>query len=62
MKKDGGVDCLVRCLAGIPDKQAAALIATASRRAETQLYFERVMGHGVASISGCKRADSGVHK
>ena len=56
--KDGGADRLAHCLANMPDKQAAALIAIESLGQSTS-YLERARGTGL-SLEACRRADNGT--
>ena len=54
--RDGGADFLARFLAGMLDKQAVALIVTASLGQITS-YLERAMDKGT-SVEACRRADN----
>ena len=56
--RDGGADHLARCLANMPDKQAAALIAIESLGQRTS-YLERALGTRL-SLEACTRADNGA--
>ena len=56
--KDGGADHLARCLASVPDKQAAALITVESLGQRTS-YLERALDPGL-SLDACKRVDNGA--
>ena len=54
--RDGGADRLARCLANMPDKQAAALIAIESLGTS---YLERALDMRL-SLNACRRADNGA--
>ena len=54
--RDGGADRPVRCLASMPDKPTAALIAIESLGCRTS-YLERALGTGLF-LEACKRADN----
>lgn len=56
--KDGGANRLACCLAGMPDKQAAALIVIESL-GQTTSCLERVLDTGLV-LEACKRSDSGA--
>ena len=56
--RDGGAGRLARCFAYMPDKQAAALVATESSGQKTS-YLERALNTGL-SLEACRRADNGV--
>ena len=56
--RDGGADGLARCLANMPDKQAAALIAIESFGQRTS-HLERALDTGL-SLEACKREDNGA--
>ena len=56
--KDGGADCLARCLANMSDKQAASLIAAESLGQRTS-SLERVLDTRL-SLEACRRADNGA--
>ena len=56
--RDGGADGLARCLANMPDKQAAALIAIESFGQRTS-HLERALDTGL-SLEAYKRADNGA--
>ena len=56
--RDGGADRLARCLANMPDKQAAALIAIESLGQRTS-YLERALDMRL-SLEACRRADNGA--
>ena len=58
--RGGGADRLVRCLANMPDKQAAALIAVESLGQRTS-YLERALDPGPPP-EACKRADNGAQR
>ena len=55
--KEGGTDHLARCLANMPDKQAAALIVTQSLGQRTG-YREWALDTEL-SREACRRADNG---
>ena len=57
--RDGGADRYGRCLAFMPDTQAAVLIAIESLGQRTS-YLERALDTGL-SLEACRRADNGVH-
>ena len=54
----GGADRLARCLANMPDKQAAALIAIESL-GQRSSYLERALDTRL-SLEACRRADNGA--
>ena len=54
--RDGGADCLARCLEYTPDKQVAVLIAAGSL-GQRASYLKRVIGTG-AFLEACRRADN----
>ena len=54
--RDGGADHLARCLANLPDKQAASLI-TVESLGQRMSYLEKARDPGL-SLEACKRADS----
>ena len=56
--RDEGTDRLVRCLANMPDKHAAALIAIESLGQMTS-YLERTLDTRL-SLEACRRADNGA--
>ena len=56
--KDRGADHLARCLADMPDKQAAALSKIESLGQRTS-YLEKALDTGV-SLEACRRADKGA--
>ena len=56
--RDGGADRLARCLAHMPDKQAAALIAIESL-GQRASYLERALDTRL-SLEACRRADNGA--
>ena len=56
--RDGGADYLARCLAKMPDKQAAALITFESLGQQTS-HLERALDPGL-SLEAYKRADNGA--
>ena len=56
--RDGGADRLARCLAHMPDKQAAALIAIESL-GQRASYLERALDTRL-SLDACRRADNGA--
>ena len=56
--RDGAADSFVRCLASMPDKQAATLIAIESLGQRTS-YLERALDTGL-SLEACRRADNGA--
>ena len=56
--KDGGADRLARCLANMPDKQAATLIAIESLERRTS-YLQRTLDTGLF-LEACRRADNGA--
>ena len=56
--RDGGADRLARCLASVPDKQAAARIAIESLGQRTS-YLERALDTGL-SLEAFRRADNGA--
>ena len=56
--RDGAADRLARCLASMPDKQAAALIAVESLGQRTS-YLERALDTGL-SLEACRREDNGA--
>ena len=58
--RDGGADRLARCLASMPDKQAAALIAIESLGQRTS-YVERALDTGL-SLEACRRAENGAQR
>ena len=55
--RDGGADRLARCLANMPEKQAAALIAIEFLGQRTS-YLRRTLDTGL-SLEACRRADNG---
>ena len=55
--RDRRTDRLARCLANIPDKQVAALIAIESLGQRTS-YLERALDTRL-SLEACRRADNG---
>ena len=54
--RHGGANRLARCLANMPDKQAAALIAIESLGTS---YLERALDMRL-SLNACRRADNGA--
>ena len=56
--RDGGADRLARCLANMPDKQAADLIAIESLGQKTS-HLERALDTRL-SLEACRRADNGA--
>ena len=56
--RGGGADHLARCLANIPDKQAAALITVESLGLRTS-YLERALDPRL-SLEACKKGDNGA--
>ena len=56
--RTGGADRLARCLARMPDKHTAALIAIESLGQRTS-YLERALDTGL-SLEACRMADHGV--
>ena len=58
--RDGGADRLARCLASMPNKQGAALIAIESL-AQRTCYLERAMDTGL-SLEAYRRVDNGVQR
>ena len=62
--RDGGANCLTRCLANMPDKQAVALIAIESL-GQRASYLEKALDTGL-SLEACKmgrqRGTVGVRK
>ena len=56
--RDGGADHLARCLANMPDKQAAALIFVESLGQQTS-YLGRALDPGL-SLEAYKGADNGA--
>ena len=56
--KDGGADHLARCLANMPDKQAAAFIDIEPLGQKTS-YLERALDTGL-SLEACRRGDNGA--
>lgn len=57
--KDGSADSLAYCLAGMPDKQLATLIATECLGTEDTAYLQLAMDTGT-SLQTCRRADNGA--
>ena len=55
---EGGTDHLARCLANMPDKQAAALIVTESLEQRTG-YLQRTLDAEL-SLEACRRTDNGA--
>ena len=56
--RDGGADHVARCLANMPDKQTAALIAIESFGQRTS-YLERALDTRL-SLEACRRSDNGA--